>query len=89
MRVRDAVVDDAQAIERVRTDTWRAVYRGMMPDAFLDGLGYDATRRRAMMGRAPTASVRLVAEVNGTATRSTAACAKGTREAAGEGEAEP
>ena len=66
MRVRHAVVDDAEAIERVRTDTWRAAYRGLMPDALLDGLGYDATRRRAIMGALPPHQFALVAEVDGT-----------------------
>ena len=37
--VRRAVVDDADAIERVRTDTWRDAYRGLMPDSLLNGLG--------------------------------------------------
>lgn len=50
MSVRVATPDDAAAIERVRTDTWRATYRGMLPDAVLDGLGYDgSSRRRAMV----------------------------------------
>lgn len=62
MRVRHAVVDDADAIERIRTDTWRDAYRGLMPDAVLDGLGYDATRRRALMSALPPHQFVLVAE---------------------------
>jgi len=65
MRVRRAVVDDADAIERVRTDTWRDAYRGLMPDSLLDGLGYDATRRRALMGALPPHQFALVAEADG------------------------
>jgi ribosomal protein S18 acetylase RimI-like enzyme len=49
MTVRIATPDDADAIERVRTDTWRHAYRGHMPDALLDSLGYDSTRRRRYM----------------------------------------
>src|SRR6185503_8556685 len=49
--VRLATPDDADAIERVRTDTWRATYRGHMPDAVLDRLGYDGSRRRDYMSR--------------------------------------
>ena len=49
MIVRRARVEDADAIERVRTDTWRDAYRGLMPDSLLSRLGYDATRRRALM----------------------------------------
>ena len=62
VRVRRAVVDDADAIERVRTDTWRDAYRGLMPDSLLDALGYDATRRRALMSALPPHQFVLVAE---------------------------
>ena len=63
--VRLATPDDADAIERVRTDTWRATYRGHMPDAVLDGLGYDATRRRQQMGTMSADRFVLVAEHDG------------------------
>jgi ribosomal protein S18 acetylase RimI-like enzyme len=65
VRVRRAVVDDADAIERVRTDTWRHTYRGLMPDSLLDGLGYDATRRRALMSAMPPDQFVLVVEEGG------------------------
>ncbi len=65
MTVRLATPDDADAIERVRTDTWRATYRGLMPDAVLDGLGYDATRRRQQMAAMPAQAFALVAEHDG------------------------
>lgn len=65
MRVRRAVLDDADAIERIRTDTWRDAYRGLMPDSLLDGLDYDATRRRALMRAPPPHQFALVAEVDG------------------------
>lgn len=35
---RPAVVDDAQAIAALRVDSWRATYRGIMPDAYLDNM---------------------------------------------------
>lgn len=65
VRVRRAVVDDADAIERIRTDTWRDAYRGLMPDSLLDGLGYNATRRRAQMSALPAHAFVLVAEDDG------------------------
>ena len=65
VRVRRAVVDDADAIERVRTDTWRDAYRGLMPDSLLDAMGYDATRRRALMSALPPHQFVLVAEHDG------------------------
>ena len=65
MSVRIATPDDADAIERIRTDTWRAAYRGLMPDAVLDRLGYDATRRREFMARMAPDRFVLVAEHDG------------------------
>ncbi len=43
MIIRDATLDDAAALARVHVAAWRAGYRGMMPDAFLDAL--DPTTR--------------------------------------------
>ena len=65
MSVRAATPDDADAIERVRTDTWRVTYRGLMPDGVLDSLGYDGTRRRAGMGAMGPDRFALVAEHDG------------------------
>ena len=36
-RLRAARAADAEAIAVLHTDSWRRTYRGMMPDAFLDG----------------------------------------------------
>jgi GNAT superfamily N-acetyltransferase len=41
--VRRAVAGDAPAIARVRVDSWRTTYRGMIPDAYLDGMQVDAS----------------------------------------------
>ena len=65
MSVRSATPDDAHAIERVRTDTWRATYRGHFPDAVLDGLGYDGSRRRQQMADMSATRFALVAEHDG------------------------
>lgn len=65
MSVRLATPDDADAIERVRTDTWRATYRGRMPDAVLDALGYDGSRRRENLSRMRPDLFALVAEHDG------------------------
>ena len=65
MIVRRARVEDADAIERVRTDTWRYAYRGLMPDSLLDRLDYDATRRRALIAALPPQQFVLVAEDEG------------------------
>jgi L-amino acid N-acyltransferase YncA len=63
--VRLATPDDADAIERIRTDTWRATYRGHMPDAVLDALGYDGSRRRGRMSNMTPDLFALVAEHDG------------------------
>ena len=44
--VRDATLDDAEAMGRVHVRAWQAAYRGAMPDAYLDGL--DPTDRARM-----------------------------------------
>jgi GNAT superfamily N-acetyltransferase len=39
--IRRATPDDAPAIARVRIDCWRQTYRGLIPDAYLDGMDVD------------------------------------------------
>lgn len=42
--VRPATPDDAEAIESVRIATWKACYRGIVPDAYLDSLSVKSSR---------------------------------------------
>ncbi|MGB8650282.1 MAG: GNAT family N-acetyltransferase [Mycobacteriales bacterium] len=49
MQIRVAGAEDALAVETVRIGSWKVAYRGMVPDAFLDGLVVDAERRAAQM----------------------------------------
>ena len=42
--VRPATVNDAEGIESVRITTWKACFRGIVSDAFLDGLTVTASR---------------------------------------------
>lgn len=44
--IREARIGDEAAIARVHVAAWRAGYRGMMPDAFLDALSEDARAKR-------------------------------------------
>jgi ribosomal protein S18 acetylase RimI-like enzyme len=44
--IRRAVAADAPAIARAHVDSWRAAYRGLVPDAYLDSLSY-AERERS------------------------------------------
>ena len=38
IEIRPATAADAPAIARVRIDSWRTTYRGLIPDAYLDGM---------------------------------------------------
>jgi ribosomal protein S18 acetylase RimI-like enzyme len=41
LQVRPATIADAQRIAQIHVETWRAAYRGQMPDAVLDALDTD------------------------------------------------
>jgi ribosomal protein S18 acetylase RimI-like enzyme len=41
--IREAQPDDAPGMVKVRVDTWRDAYRGILPDDFLAGLSYQST----------------------------------------------
>ena len=41
--IRRARPADAPAIARVRVDSWRSTYRGMIPDTYLDGMQVEAS----------------------------------------------
>jgi GNAT superfamily N-acetyltransferase len=43
LALRRAVAGDAPAIARVRVESWRTTYRGMIPDTYLDGMQVDAS----------------------------------------------
>jgi ribosomal protein S18 acetylase RimI-like enzyme len=45
MKIRRATPDDAQALARIHIDSWRSAYRGLVPDAYLDGLDYESEAR--------------------------------------------
>ena len=65
--IRPATSQDALAIARVRIDSWRTTYRGLVPDAYLDGMQLDASVEmwtRVLNAGATTASV-FVAEDSG------------------------
>ncbi len=65
--VRRTVIDDAASIARVRAESWRATYRGIVPDAYLDAIdvGEWAQRQRHNMEQQPEELLTLVAETQG------------------------
>ena len=66
--VRPAVAGDADAIGRVQVETWRAAYRGLMPDAAIASFDLEGRQRmwREGLAREPRpGSATFVAELEG------------------------
>ena len=65
--VRAALPGDAAAIAQLRIDAWRATYRGMMPDAYLDAMSLSdsaAFWQRILASGSPLASVFVATEAD-------------------------
>lgn len=45
-RIREACETDFVGIAKVRVDTWRVAYQGLVPDGFLEGLSYQHIAER-------------------------------------------
>jgi ribosomal protein S18 acetylase RimI-like enzyme len=65
MLCREPTPTDAQALARLHVCAWQVGYRGLMPDAFLDGLSVDESERRWSATIAEEPSSTLVAEERG------------------------
>jgi GNAT superfamily N-acetyltransferase len=65
--IRPATPGDAPAIARVRIDCWRATYRGLVPDAYLDGMDVEASVAlwNRVLTAAPNTTSVFVAENDG------------------------
>ena len=50
MNIRRAISADAEALARVNVDSWRAAYRGLVPDSHLDGLSHERAAQRFREG---------------------------------------
>ncbi|MFL9925481.1 GNAT family N-acetyltransferase [Herbaspirillum lusitanum] len=63
--IRRARVSDAPAISGVRIDSWRATYRGVFPDAYLDGMKGDQSVQlwQRVLGASSDAACTYVAVV--------------------------
>lgn len=48
MEIRRAIPEDGEVIARLHVEAWRAAYRGLVPEAFLEGMDY---QRRAVRFR--------------------------------------
>jgi ribosomal protein S18 acetylase RimI-like enzyme len=61
LTIRQAVPDDAEAVERVRLAGWQTAYRGAIPDSYLDAMVVNAGRRRAHLAGPPDGFIAGVA----------------------------
>ncbi len=72
LSLRPATLDDAALIASIHSTSWQATYRGLLPDAFLDG---EVTRERAAYWEARLSApggerrIVLIAELGGRAGR--------------------
>ncbi|HEX5937279.1 MAG TPA: GNAT family N-acetyltransferase [Actinomycetota bacterium] len=66
-RIRAATPEDARAIAMVHVASWRAAYRGLLPDAYLDRLSVDEreAQRREHLDDPSSERGTLVAEEDG------------------------
>ncbi|MFI1480432.1 GNAT family N-acetyltransferase [Streptomyces sp. NPDC020747] len=67
LRVREMALADCPRVAEIRVHGWQTAYKGMMPQAYLDGLdaAEEARRLRARFERAGEGVVNLVAECDG------------------------
>lgn len=62
MGIRRATPDDAAALAKLHIDAWRAAYRGLVPDAHLDGMDYERRTQRWRAGLAENTEETYLAE---------------------------
>ena len=64
MQIRLAHINDADGLARVRVDSWRVAYKGIVPDEHLASLSYEksASRWRESLSNANSASFVYVAQ---------------------------
>ena len=65
MKIRPATPEDALHLARLHVAAWRAAYRGLVPDEFLDGLDVDARAARFRSWLAAGEAENHVAEEDG------------------------
>jgi GNAT superfamily N-acetyltransferase len=67
MMIRDAILDDAPILARLRQDGWKCTYRGIMPDTVLDGMDYDkeVLRWREILTNPDPEKYTFTAEIDG------------------------
>ena len=64
MEIRPARVNDAPALAKVHVDSWRAAYRGLVPDSSLEGFTYEWREERFRQSLAANAEETYVVRVD-------------------------
>lgn len=64
MNIRRAGADDAPALARVHVDSWRAAYRGLVPDAILEHFTYQRRKERFRQSLAAGAEETYVVQMD-------------------------
>lgn len=67
MKTRRATPDDAPALAKVHIDSWRAAYRGLVPDSYLDKLDYGRRAERFRESLSTSGEETYIAEQDGEA----------------------
>lgn len=65
MNIRDATPQDGRQIAVIHVDSWRAAYRGIMPDAVLDALSIEERHRWVGFGACRDSDAAGLPEVHG------------------------
>jgi ribosomal protein S18 acetylase RimI-like enzyme len=69
VRIRPAVVGDAGSMAKVKVDTWRSAYSGIVPSAYLESLSYEGTAeawcRGILKTRSPDVAAYVAEEADG------------------------
>lgn len=67
MIIREALISDVPAMARVRINTWRAAYAGIVPDEVLANLSYESNEarwRQSLFEEHPAGNFALVSETD-------------------------
>ena len=63
--IRQAVLEDAEAIAKVHVASWQAAYKGLMPEDFLANLSVEQRKTQWQQWLGQAEQVMMVCEVNG------------------------
>ncbi|WP_163101625.1 GNAT family N-acetyltransferase [Peribacillus alkalitolerans] len=62
MKIREAIISDAEGIAKVHVDCWRSTYKGIVSDVYLERMSYEKRTQAWVQNIARTDNYVLVAE---------------------------